>query len=166
MLACSSCPTAALGTNDCRGWIRRIHCSSGCKKNTTRNSWLTRLNGFAASGMETFATKTYWTSKKGYRSSKSGTGNGREGLPDGRFYQFRMAFAGTQAKGSFKIMEDDVADALEADFVLPESAVKPGLKIPAVMYSIFGPGRRFAGNVELVSAKSPASSSLSPVTRL
>jgi hypothetical protein len=46
-------------------------------------------------------------------------------------------------------MEDEVSDALEADFVLPESAVKPGLKIPAVMYSIFGPGRRFAGNVTL-----------------
>ena len=58
-----------------------------------------------------------------------------------------MAFADTQAKGAFKIMEDDVADALEADFVLPESAVKPGLKIPAVMYSIFGPGRRFRGDV-------------------
>ena len=69
----------------------------------------------------------------------------RKRLPDGRFYQFRMAFAGTQAKGSFKTMEDDVADALEVDFVLPESAVKPGLKIPAVMYSIFGPGRRFRG---------------------
>src|SRR5713101_1134031 len=58
-----------------------------------------------------------------------------------------MAFADTQAKGAFKIMEDDVADALEADFVLPESAVKPGLKIRAVMYSIFGPGRRFRGDV-------------------
>jgi hypothetical protein len=66
-------------------------------------------------------------------------------LPEGRFYQFRMAFSNTQAKGAFKIMEDDVSDALEADFVLPESAVKPGLKIPAVMYSIFGPGRRFRG---------------------
>ena len=51
-------------------------------------------------------------------------------LTEGRFYQFRMAFADTQAKGAFKIMEDDVSDALEVDFVLPESAVKPGLKIP------------------------------------
>ena len=56
-----------------------------------------------------------------------------------------MAFHEYQAKGSFKIMDDDVADALEADFILPESAVKPGLKVPAVMYSIFGPGRRFRG---------------------
>src|SRR5207248_7511246 len=70
-------------------------------------------------------------------------------LAQGRFYQFRMAFADTQAKGAFKVMEDDVADALEADFVLPESAVKPGLKIPAVLYSIFGPGRRISGDVLL-----------------
>jgi hypothetical protein len=42
-------------------------------------------------------------------------------------------------------MEDDVADVLEADFILPESAVKPGLKVPAVVYSMFGPGRRFRG---------------------
>jgi hypothetical protein len=32
---------------------------------------------------------------------------------------------------------------------LPESAVKPGLKIPAVMYSIFGPGRRFRGHIAI-----------------
>jgi hypothetical protein len=31
-------------------------------------------------------------------------------LPDQRFYQFRLAFDRTQAKGSFKIMQDDVAD--------------------------------------------------------
>src|SRR3954471_16885768 len=56
-----------------------------------------------------------------------------------------MAFSNTQAKGSFKVVEDDVAEALEADFILPESAVKPGLKVPAVTDSIFGPGRRFRG---------------------
>ena len=60
-----------------------------------------------------------------------------------------MAFHDTQAKGSFKIMEDDVADALETDFILPESAVKPGLKTPAAMYSIFGPGRRFRGRIAI-----------------
>ena len=32
-------------------------------------------------------------------------------LPGGRFYQFRLAFAQTQAKGSFKVMGDDIADA-------------------------------------------------------
>jgi hypothetical protein len=65
-----------LGTNDCRGWIRRSH--------------FERLN-----------------------------------LPDGRFYQFRMSFENTQAKGSFKIMEDDVADALSVDVIIPRSSCKP-----------------------------------------
>jgi hypothetical protein len=49
-----------LGTNDCRGWIRR--------------SLFDRLQ-----------------------------------LPPGCFYQFRLAFDQTQAKGSFKVMEEDAA---------------------------------------------------------
>jgi hypothetical protein len=34
-----------------------------------------------------------------------------------------------QAKGSFKIMQDDVADILDADIILPESSVKPQLEM-------------------------------------
>ncbi len=45
-----------------------------------------------------------------------------------RFYQFRVAFDKTQAKGSFKVMGDDVAGNLEADIILPKSAVKPDYK--------------------------------------
>ena len=89
-----------LGTNDCRGWIRR--------------SVFNRLE-----------------------------------LPSGCFYQFRLAFENTQAKGSFKVMEDDAADLLEADIVLPESSVKPSLKVPVMLYSLFGKGRRFHGPVVL-----------------
>jgi hypothetical protein len=89
-----------LGTNDCRGWIRR--------------SLFSKLQ-----------------------------------LPESCFYQFRLAFEKTQAKGSFKVMEDDAAQLLDADIVLPESAVKPGLKAPVVMYSVFGKGRRFHGLVAL-----------------
>jgi hypothetical protein len=70
-----------LGTNDCRGWIRR--------------SYFERLH-----------------------------------LADRHFYQFRMSFESTQAKGSFKIMEDDVADALSVDFVIPRSSCKPEFKKP------------------------------------
>ena len=50
-------------------------------------------------------------------------------LPDQRFYQFRLAFDRTQAKGSFKVMQDDVADLLKADIILPESSVKPKLEL-------------------------------------
>ena len=70
-----------LGTNDCRGWIRR--------------SYFERLH-----------------------------------LADRHFYQFRMSFENTQAKGSFKIMEDDVADALSVDFIIPRSSCKPEFKKP------------------------------------
>jgi hypothetical protein len=45
-----------------------------------------------------------------------------------RFYQFRLAFDKTQAKGSFKVMADDVAGNLDADIILPKSAVKPDYK--------------------------------------
>jgi hypothetical protein len=89
-----------LGTNDCRGWIRR--------------SLFSKLQ-----------------------------------LPENCFYQFRLAFEKTQAKGSFKVMEDEAAQLLDADIVLPESAVKPGLKVPAMLYSVFGKGRRFRGPVVL-----------------
>src|ERR1700757_234660 len=54
---------------------------------------------------------------------------GKLGLPDHRFYQFRLAFDRTQAKGSFKVMQDDVADILDADIILPESSIKPRLEL-------------------------------------
>jgi hypothetical protein len=49
-------------------------------------------------------------------------------LPQGRLYQFRLAFDGGQAKGCFKIMTRAVANAVDADIILPESSIKPGLK--------------------------------------
>ena len=82
-------PDLKLGTNDCRGWIRR--------------SLFLKL-----------------------------------GLPEGYFYQFRLAFENTQAKGSFKIMSDDVADAVGCDIIVPESSIKPGLKKQSVLKTFFG----------------------------
>ena len=55
-------------------------------------------------------------------------------LPDRRFYQFRLSFDNNQAKGSFKIMEDDVANALAADIVIPRSSCKPEYRKPEVAY--------------------------------
>jgi hypothetical protein len=72
-------PDHVLGTNDCRGWIRR--------------SLFDKLE-----------------------------------LPPNRMYQFRLAFRELQAKGSFKVMEDDAANLLRADIVLPLSSLKPALK--------------------------------------
>ena len=80
-----------LGTNDCRGWIRK--------------SLFRKL-----------------------------------ALPEGHFYQFRLAFDSIQAKGSFKVMSDEVADALGTDIVIPDSSIKPGIKMPGVIPSLFGFG--------------------------
>jgi len=94
-------PDHELGTNDCRGWLRK--------------SIFDKLS-----------------------------------LPNGRFYQFRLAFAETQAKGSFKVMSDEVADALDTDVVLPASSVKPEYKGPSKVISwLIGEARTFAGEMVL-----------------
>jgi hypothetical protein len=94
-------PDHELGTNDCRGWLRK--------------SIFDKL-----------------------------------GLPDNRFYQFRLAFAQTQAKGSFKIMADEVADALDTDVILPVSSVKPEYKGPSKLVAwLTGEARTFAGEMIL-----------------
>jgi hypothetical protein len=133
-----------LGTNDCRGWIRQSLFQRLQEKHDDEllSAKVERLRRerSAKSGSEPLDADQEMVLLRDARQEISA-----KRLGEGRFYQFRMAFADTQAKGAFKVMEDDVADALETDFVLPDSAVKPALKIPAVTYSIFGPGRRFRG---------------------
>jgi hypothetical protein len=51
-------------------------------------------------------------------------------LPKGRFYQFRLAFDNIQTKGSWKVMDNDVADLLGADLIVPKSSVKPSIDLP------------------------------------
>jgi hypothetical protein len=138
-------PDRKLGTNDCRGWIRRAVFQRLQQKHdgeilSAKVERLRRESYGNASGEKRDQAEESVLLQDAKREVAG------KHLAEGRFYQFRMAFADTQAKGAFKIMEDDVSDALEADFVLPESAVKPGLKGPAVMYSIFGLGRRFRGH--------------------
>jgi hypothetical protein len=71
-------------------------------------------------------------------------------LPDHRFYQFRLAFEKTQAKGSFKVMEDDVAEKLEADIILPQSSLKPQYKGPSrLLRWLVGSAKTFRGPVVL-----------------
>jgi hypothetical protein len=45
--------------------------------------------------------------------------------PSKAFYQFRLGFALENGKGSFKVMKDDVAQAIGADIIIPESSCKP-----------------------------------------
>ena len=54
----------------------------------------------------------------------------RFNLPKGRFYQFRLAFDAIQTKGSWKVMDNDVADLLGADLIVPKSSVKPSIELP------------------------------------
>src|SRR6266567_2678128 len=139
-------PDRKLGTNDCRGWIRRSVFQS-LKEKHDREILSVQMARLRRERHGKLGDEKLDRHQQSALLEDAKREIARKRLAEGRFYQFRMAFADTQAKGAFKIMEDDVADALEADFVLPESAVKPGLKIPAVMYSIFGPGRRFRGDV-------------------
>jgi len=48
-------------------------------------------------------------------------------IDTGALYQFRLALELAQAKGTFKIMPDEVArhPEINADIVIPESAIKP-----------------------------------------
>src|SRR6185312_12494002 len=138
-------PDGKLGTNDCRGWIRR---SLFLKLQQTHEQQLVmeEIDRLLRDRYDKPPDQELLGEQERQELAQIAKQEiHRKILPSDRFYQFRMAFSNTQAKGSFKVVEDDVADALEADFILPESAVKPGLKVPAVMYSIFGPGRRFRG---------------------
>src|SRR5579864_8364342 len=138
-------PDLKLGTNDCRGWIRRS-VFQRLKEKHDREILSVQMERLRRERHGKVSDEDLDRHQQSALLEDAKREIARKRLVEGRFYQFRMAFADTQAKGAFKIMEDDVSDALEADFVLPESAVKPGLKIPAVMYSIFGPGRRFRGD--------------------
>src|ERR1700730_5206260 len=139
-------PDCKLGTNDCRGWIRRSVFERLQRKHDDE-LLLAQVERLRKERYGEVREEDLDDEEKLILAEDAKQHVGRKLLPSGRFYQFRMAFHTTQAKGSFKIMEDDVADALEADFVLPESAVKPGLKVPAVMSPIVGPGRSFRGDV-------------------
>ena len=137
-------PDRKLGTNDCRGWIRRS-IFERLKQKHDDETLAVQVERLRRERHGEVRDEDLDEQEKSILLRIAKQEVARKLLPSDRFYQFRMAFSNTQAKGAFKIMEDDVADALETDFVLPESAVKPGLMVPAVVYSIIGSGRRFRG---------------------
>lgn len=116
------------GTNDCRGWISRSLFLKLQKKHKTE--LLTKeMKKLLAKRMEEYPTDTedsYLREDEGKVLLEQAERRIQGKLLRlHRFYQFRLSFAKTQAKGSFKVMEDDVAAALEADIILPKSSVKP-----------------------------------------
>ncbi len=118
-------PDHKLGTNDCRGWIRRS-VFQRLKEKHDREILSVQIERLRRDRHGKLGDENLDRHQQSSLLEDAKREIARKRLAEGRFYQFRMAFADTQAKGAFKIMEDDVADALEADFVLPESAVKQG----------------------------------------
>jgi hypothetical protein len=138
-----------LGTNDCRGWIRR---SLFCKLQQKHDEELLaaqverlRKERFPSLPAEELDPEEIVMLQEDAREEIAG-----RRLQSDRLYQFRMAFEATQAKGCFKVMEDDVADLLEADIVLPVSSIKPELRVQKPLSLLFHKeGKRFHGRVVL-----------------
>jgi len=116
------------GTNDCRGWIsqslfRKLqhkHEAELLAKETEKllaqrifGSCEDQANFSLSEGDE---AQLLEQAKRKFQGKRIGAH---------RFYQFRLAFDRTQAKGAFKVMADEVARHLEADIILPRSCVKP-----------------------------------------
>ncbi len=109
------------GTNDCRGWIseslfRKLQHKHHAELLAKEMDALVAEAGEQVSFSESDEASLLELAKTRIRGKRIGAG---------RFYQFRLAFDRTQAKGSFKVMADDVARHLEADIILPKSCVKP-----------------------------------------
>jgi hypothetical protein len=117
-----------LGTNDCRGWLSQ--------------ALFRRLEEQHREDLLADETRKLIRKSNQQQSGKGGESKLDPGeevilkllaaervlrklLRGNRFYQFRLAFDKTQAKGSFKIMADELAEKLEADIILPKSSVKP-----------------------------------------
>jgi hypothetical protein len=130
-----------LGTNDCRGWLswslfRKLQAAHKSALLFAEKEKLLaiRMERFPA-GQQAVPPSTEDERLLLEEAERNARG---KLLPAHCFYQFRLALGETQAKGSFKIMDDGVAEALEADIVLPESAVRPELAMPITKIRSFG----------------------------
>ena len=117
-----------LGTNDCRGWIsqslfrklQQKHQSDILAKETEK--LLAQRIAEGSEGQEDLSLSEEEEAALVEQAKRRIQGK-RIGAH--RFYQFRLAFDRTQAKGAFKVMADEVARHLEAEIILPRSCVKP-----------------------------------------
>lgn len=113
------------GTNDCRGWLsqslfrklQQKHEAELLAKETER-----LLAQRMADGSEGFSLSEEEEAQLLEQAKRRIQG---KRIGANRFYQFRLAFDRTQAKGAFKVMADEVARHLDADIILPRSCVKP-----------------------------------------
>jgi len=117
-----------LGTNDCRGWL---------SQSLFRRLQARHDENLLVDEMKKLLVKSRPQRRDGSDDLQLDPGDevvlkrhaeariDRRLLRGNCFYQFRLAFEKTQAKGSFKVMADEVAEKLEADIIVPKSAVKP-----------------------------------------
>jgi hypothetical protein len=117
-----------LGTNDCRGWISESLFRKLQKKHN--DELLEReVEELVAQRNEKLApdekNSPLTPEERPQLVQQARHRIWRKLLRENRFYQFRLTFEKTQAKGSFKVMGDDVAEKLEADIIIPRSSVKP-----------------------------------------
>jgi len=113
------------GTNDCRGWLsqslfrklQQKHEAELLAKETERLLAQRMAQGSEGRSLsEEEEAQLLEQAKRRIQGKRIGAD---------RFYQFRLAFDRTQAKGAFKVMADEVARHLDADIILPRSCVKP-----------------------------------------
>ena len=112
-----------LGTNDCRGWITHVlfmKLRAKHRENLLADE-VKRLLRKLGHGQDVQLNPDDGEVLKQQAEAMID----RKLLRRNCFYQFRLAFDRTQAKGSFKVMADEVAEKLEADIILPKSSVKP-----------------------------------------
>ncbi|HYK91059.1 MAG TPA: hypothetical protein VE398_19965, partial [Acidobacteriota bacterium] len=116
-----------LGTNDCRGWLseslfRRLQAKH--RENLLADEMKKLLMHSQKSHLDTPDFQLDPADEVVLRQQAAAR-IARKLLRGNRFYQFRLAFDKTQAKGSFKVMADDLSEQLEADIILPKSSIKP-----------------------------------------
>ena len=116
------------GTNDCRGWISQSLFRKLQQKHQSELLARETERLLAQRMAERSPTSRRIFVVRGRRNGAGRTGeaqDSRQAIGAHRFYQFRLAFDKTQAKGAFKVMADEVARRLDVDIILPRSCVKP-----------------------------------------
>ncbi|HLJ89844.1 MAG TPA: hypothetical protein VKZ53_23755 [Candidatus Angelobacter sp.] len=114
------------GTNDCRGWMshsifRRLR--ENHAEQLTQREFKKRIVRIKAQRAN---DPTFVLAEEEERQMRRARKIARaRAFQSDCLFQFRMAFERTQAKGSFKIMPDEVSEALDADIILPKSSIKP-----------------------------------------
>ena len=117
-----------LGTNDCRGWIsqslfKRLQAKH--RDDLLAHETQKLLMKWKQQRQNEHEDLPLAQEEEAALAEQAQSKIARKVLRGHRFYQFRLSFDKTQAKGSFKVMADELAEKLEADIILPKSSVKP-----------------------------------------